>query len=58
MMEYSKIKKAIESAPATWLPALLKIIVLTSYEKKIWRKNDSCSTFVKLTEEEIKEKGE
>lgn len=53
---YSKLVKAIEEAPITWLPALLGHIVRQCHRKKVFRIHGLETVVKQIIEKETNEK--
>jgi len=48
---YKELEDSLLDLPVTWYPALIKIMVRESTEKKCWVRH-GCSNFVKIVEDE------
>ena len=56
-MNYYELKTELETAPRTWLPALLKTLVETSIKQRVFIEDDA-SKFVARIQREMQSKSE
>lgn len=55
MTIYDKLKGNLQKAPATWIPALLRVLVETAIKKKVFRDEEGIITFVQNTIDRLAE---